>query len=89
MQLHILVSGTVQGVGFRDFARRSAERFGVCGYAKNLVTGDVEVVAQGDKEALDEFLLLLQRGPSASKVDNIRIDELKSCSHHMDFEIRF
>lgn len=89
MQLHILVSGRVQGVGFRDFARRSAEKFGVCGYAKNLVNGDVEVVAEGDKAALDEFLLLLQRGPSASKIDNIRFDELKSCSHHMGFEIRF
>ena len=89
MQLHILISGRIQGVGFREFARRSAEKFGVRGYAKNLSNGDVEVVAESNKDALEEFLLFLEQGPSASKVDNIRIKELKSRSHHKGFEIHF
>lgn len=89
MQLHIFVSGRVQGVGFREFARRSAEKTGVCGYAKNLVNGDVEVAAEGTRAALDEFLLLLEQGPPASNVDDVRIDELKGSRNYTGFEIRY
>ena len=88
MQLQILVSGRVQGVGFRDFVRRGAEKFGIRGYAKNLVNGDVEVLAEGSKAALDEFLVLLKQGPPASKVGNLRIDELKGSQNYTGFEIR-
>ena len=89
MQLHILVSGRVQGVGFRDFARRSAEKFGVHGYAKNLANGDVEVVADGDKLALDEFVMLLDQGPPAGRVDHVQIDEVECCGEYTGFEIHF
>jgi acylphosphatase len=89
MQLHILVSGRVQGVGFRDFARRSAEKFGVRGYAKNLANGDVEVVAEGDKAALDEFAMLLEHGPPAGRIDHVWIDELKCGGEYTGFDIHF
>ena len=59
MQLHILVSGHVQGVGFRDFARRNAVRFEIRGFTKPLANGDVEIVAEGAKAALDEFIFSL------------------------------
>ena len=89
MQLHILVSGRVQGIGFREFVRRSAERFGVCGYAKNLVSGDVEVVAEGNKLALDEFLVLLEKGPPAGRVDRVQIDKRGGGGEYTGFDIRF
>lgn len=89
MQLHILVSGRVQGVGFREFVRRSAERFGVCGYAKNLVSGEVEVVADGSKLALDEFLVLLEKGPPAGRVDRVQIDKHEFGGEYTGFDIRF
>lgn len=89
MQLHILVSGRVQGVGFREFVRRSAERFGVCGYAKNLVSGDVEVVADGNKLALDEFLVLLEKGPPAGRVDHVQIVKDEFGGKYTGFDIRF
>ena len=89
MQLHILVSGRVQGVGFREFVRRSAERFGVCGYAKNLVSGDVEVVADGSKLALDEFLVLLEKGPPAGRVDRVQIVNHQCGGEYTGFDIRF
>jgi acylphosphatase len=87
MQLHILVSGWVQGVGFRDFARRCAEKFGVRGYAKNLANGDVEVVAEGDKAALDEFAMLLEHGPPVGRVAHVQIDEVEYCGEYTGFEI--
>ena len=49
VQLHILISGKVQGVGFRIFTRTNARQLGVKGYAKNLANGKVEVVAEGEK----------------------------------------
>ena len=54
MQRYILISGVVQGVGFRYFTRQNAMKLGVHGYAKNLPNGKVEVVAEGDKATLDE-----------------------------------
>ena len=89
MQLHILVSGRVQGVGFREFVRRIAERFGVRGYAKNLVSGDVEIVAEGSKLALDEFLILLEKGPPAGRVDGVQIDKRECGGGYTGFDIRF
>lgn len=89
MQLHILVSGHVQGVGFRDFARRNAERFEIRGFTKNLANGDVEIVAQGAKAALDEFIFSLEKGPPAGRVDCVRIDQRVCGDEYAGFEIRF
>ncbi len=89
MQIHILISGRVQGVGFRDFARRSAEKIGVRGYAKNLANSDVEVVAEGNRVALDEFLVVLEQGPPAGRVDRVQIDQFDRSEECTGFEIRF
>lgn len=89
MQLHILISGRVQGVGFREFARRSAEKCGVRGYAKNLDNGNVEVVAEGSKMVLDELLTMLRQGPATSEVDDVQIDERKGSDNYKGFEIYF
>ena len=89
MQIHILISGRVQGVGFRDFARRSAEKIGVRGYAKNLANSDVEVVAEGNRVALDEFLVVLEQGPPAGRVDRVQIDQFERSEEYTGFEIRF
>ena len=89
MQIHILISGRVQGVGFRDFARRGAEKIGVRGYAKNLANSDVEVVADGNRVALDEFLVVLEQGPPAGRVDRVQIDQFDRSEECTGFEIRF
>lgn len=62
------VSGSVQGVGFRHFARRHAEQLGVTGFAKNLRDGRLEVYAIGNREALDGFRRRLEQGPQAAAV---------------------
>jgi acylphosphatase len=54
-------SGRVQGVGFRYTATRLAGRFDVTGYVKNLMDGDVEVVAEGPASEVDDFLKAVQR----------------------------
>jgi acylphosphatase len=66
------VSGIVQGVGFRFFAQREAEKLGVGGYARNLFDGRVEVLAIGSPAQLDEMKGALERGPRFSSVSGVR-----------------
>jgi acylphosphatase len=69
------VSGIVQGVGYRFFAQRSAERLGVSGYARNLLDGRVEVLAIGSEGQLEEMRRELERGPRFSSVSGVREEE--------------
>ncbi|MCE4608526.1 MAG: acylphosphatase [Caldisphaeraceae archaeon] len=71
VRLHAFIEGIVQGVGYRYFARRNALRLGIKGYAKNLRDGRVEVVAEGEEEAINAFLEELKKGPMLSKVDRV------------------
>jgi acylphosphatase len=66
-----LISGRVQGVGFRWFVRESAKQLGLEGTVKNLYDGRVEVFAQGDLTSMYKFRELLQKGPAMSRVDNV------------------
>lgn len=71
-ELHCVVSGRVQMVMFRDFTQRKARALGITGWVKNLPDGTVEVLAQGEKPALDELLRKLRRGPVLARVADIR-----------------
>ena len=71
-----VVSGRVQGVGFRYFTQDTARREGLTGVVRNLPDGRVEAVAQGDLESLERFEAALRRGPSHARVDSIDIDSI-------------
>jgi len=60
-QAHIFYSGSVQGVGFRFTAEAIAAKLGVCGWVKNLPSGQVEIVAEAEEKALDDFLSEMQK----------------------------
>lgn len=68
MRLTALVSGTVQGVGYRSYVLRRARDLGLSGYAENLSDGRVEVVAEGEAAALERLLHWLHRGPPHARV---------------------
>jgi acylphosphatase len=63
-----VISGRVQGVGYRFFADRWAEQLGIAGYVKNLWEGTVEVYAIGDAVSLEQFKLRLAEGPRSARV---------------------
>lgn len=69
------VRGRVQGVGFRNFVQRCALQIGVDGYARNLDNGDVEVLAQGSAQALDQLEAQLWRGPAWAEVSDVSREE--------------
>jgi acylphosphatase len=65
------VNGMVQGVGFRYFAQRAAQRLGLAGYVRNLADGRVEVYAIGDAAALNKLRAELERGPRSAEVSSV------------------
>jgi acylphosphatase len=71
-----LITGRVQGVGYRFFALDAGRREGLHGHVRNLADGGVEVEAEGDADALARFEAALWRGPSHARVDDIAIDDL-------------
>jgi acylphosphatase len=69
--LHVRVTGMVQGVGFRWFVRERARRLGLKGWVRNLPDGSVEVAASGELGQLELLKAELQRGPRGAAVEKL------------------
>ncbi len=72
-----VVSGIVQGVGFRFFASRLANRYRVTGFARNLPDGNVEIEAEGEKSAVSGYLNEIKIGPRSGHVTDMRVEWLE------------
>lgn len=72
-QYHIVVSGLVQGVGFRYFTLYTARNHDIKGWVRNRSNGDVEIMAQGTEEALGHFIGKIRIGPKYSRVNHVEI----------------
>ena len=83
-----IVEGRVQGVGFRWFVERVAVSLKLAGYVRNLPSGDVEVYALGDLQALDELRRKLERGPLGARVTGVR-ESPAPVEEHRSFNIVF
>ena len=70
---HIKVTGMVQGVGYRYFALRQADMFGLNGYVKNKMDGSVEVEVEGEKDIIEQYKSILTEGPAYSNVEQVEI----------------
>ncbi|MGM0438208.1 MAG: acylphosphatase [Bacillota bacterium] len=86
--VHIFLSGRVQGVGFRAFIRKNANKLGVNGWAKNLQDGRVEVVFTGEKKNVNKLIELVKKGPRFAKVNNIEIRD-NIDENFNDFKIKY
>lgn len=73
--VRVLVAGRVQGVGFRAFAIRAANRLGIDGWVRNLPDGRVEALAAGEAEAIAAFLEALRQGPPLARVTAVEVAE--------------
>lgn len=69
--IRFLIRGRVQGVGFRDFSRRVARELGLRGWVRNRSDGTVEVLAEGEEDALETLRQELRRGPSRALVHEV------------------
>ena len=86
--LRITVSGLVQGVGFRYYIYRQAKSLGLSGYAKNLPSGQVEIITTGDKGLVDELIKSARVGPPYASVSDVQLEEIEIEETFKDFGIR-
>lgn len=85
---HLIVSGRVQGVNFRNNTRRKALELGLKGYVKNLENDDVEVVAEGDEEKIKELVDFIKKGPGIASVTGIQLKH-KEPENFKGFKIKY
>lgn len=96
-QVRVLISGFVQGVGFRHFMRSKARNLGLTGWVKNLPAspsasqggpdGSVEAVLQGSKENIEKLITFCKKGPFLSEVENVEVKWENSSERLQSFEI--
>ena len=86
---HILVSGIVQGVGYRYYTLRKAGALGLTGFVRNLPDGRVEVEVEGEESAIQEFIGFLRKGPIGAHVYDVQVDCYEYRNRYIDFRIRY
>ena len=86
-QLHLLVAGRVQGVGFRRFVARLASEQGVNGTVRNLADGTVEVNAEAERSVLDRFRADVLAGNLSARVELVQERWSEGAARHRDFRI--
>ena len=85
----ILLSGRVQGVGFRYFAESIADKYSVKGYVRNTVNGKVEIVSQGEEEEVRAFIEEVKKGPAFSVITGASLEEIPGNKSYNTFEIKY
>jgi len=82
-----LISGRVQGVGFRYFAEAAAAREGLHGWVRNLPDGRVEAQAEGEAEAIERFERALRQGPPAARVERVEVYHVEPSGRDTGFAV--
>jgi acylphosphatase len=88
MVLHAIVKGRVQGVGFRYYVLRAAEKLKLNGWVRNRPDGAVEVEVEGDDDALYEMEQALWKGPHFSRVEDVEIRRIDESRDYKEFQVR-
>ena len=88
MRAAILISGTVQGVGFRPFVYRTAKQYGLNGFVRNRADAIVEIQVEGDKSRIENFVASLKSThPPLAKLDSLHVEYVESIDQFSDFAI--
>jgi len=83
---HLLITGRVQGVGFRFYTQRKAQELGITGWVRNRRDGGVEAVIQGETEAVEAMIAWARRGPPSAAVTDLRV--MEGSGEYATFETR-
>jgi acylphosphatase len=88
--LHLIVTGRVQGVGYRDALRKQAQRRGVAGWVRNRRDGSVEALLQGTQDAVDATIAWARHGPALARVLELRMhpESEGAANSYPNFEVR-
>jgi len=88
IRAQVVVSGVVQGVGFRYFVYHRATRLGLRGYVCNLFSGEVEIEIEGDRSLIEEFIKEVKVGPRVAQVADVSVEWRTFEKKYESFEIR-
>jgi len=88
-RVEAIIFGYVQGVSFRYYTRREAERLQLGGWVANQPDGSVKVVAEGSHESLQELVSFLSYGSPAARVDHVKVDWLDATNKFSGFNVRY
>ena len=88
-RFHGFVSGSVHGVAYRYFAQKWARELSLSGWVRNLADGRVEVLAEGEKEALESFAERLREGPRMARVEDLELRWEEPTGESGGFRIEF
>jgi acylphosphatase len=86
---HMVVSGYVQGVGYRWWVMRKAKEYDLKGYVRNLYDGEVEVEVEGNRSMIIDFIQELKIGPTSASVTGVDIQWGEYQGMYKGFEIKF
>ena len=86
-RIHIIVTGTVTGVGFRWWLKKEAEKRSIYGFVKNRTENEVEAVLLGEDKNIDELIKLVRKGPSSARVENLSIQNYQKEYLKKSFDI--
>jgi acylphosphatase len=89
IRIAVLVSGLVQGVGFRYFTRRTARSLDLTGWVKNLPDGTVAAVFEGPRIDVEAVVEALRQGPAGSRVERMEVEQQVYRGEFENFEVRF
>jgi len=84
----LIISGLVQGVGFRYHMVRAALRLGITGWVRNRHDGSVEAVICGDTDAIAAMIHWSREGPPAARVERVFVEQIEDAAHHEGFSQR-
>ena len=89
VRAHILISGRVQGVFFRDYTQRAAQERGITGWVMNTRDGRVEAVLEGEKEKVEDMIRWCHQGSPHSRVTEVSVDWEEYTGEFDDFSVRY
>ena len=89
VRVHLFISGIVQGVFFRAHTRNRARSLDLTGWVKNMEDGRVEVIAEGLRGMIDEFISWCHRGPEAASVHGIEVIWQQATGEFRDFQVHY
>ena len=87
MQKHLVITGRVQGVGFRYWLQDIAIEKNIFGWVKNNISGNVEALIIGNEKDVKDIIKLCEKGPLSSKVDHVKVNEYKENYLKKNFDI--
>ena len=85
--VHVMITGIVQGVGYRAFVERQATSLGICGWVSNRKDGSVEAIFSGEASNVEAILIACRRGPRLAIIEEVRVTERSVDAELREFDV--